>query len=40
MVQSGAVFARQFVEDEPVLDMIDSKILKRGRNQLLLGHDV
>lgn len=32
MVQSGAAFARQFYKDNPVLDMIDEKILKRGRN--------
>ncbi|XVE85381.1 hypothetical protein DITRI_Ditri17bG0086300 [Diplodiscus trichospermus] len=31
MAQSGAAFARQFKEDDPVLDMVDEKILKRGR---------
>ncbi|KAJ4709786.1 Beta-glucuronosyltransferase [Melia azedarach] len=30
MVQSGAVFARQFEKDDPVLDRVDEKILKRG----------
>ncbi|KAL2546043.1 Core-2/I-branching beta-1 [Forsythia ovata] len=37
MVQSGAGFARQFAKNEPVLDMIDSKILKRGRNRATPG---
>ncbi|KAL2518896.1 Core-2/I-branching beta-1 [Abeliophyllum distichum] len=37
MVQSGAAFARQFAKNEPVLDMIDSKILKRGRNRATPG---
>ncbi|CAI9756017.1 unnamed protein product [Fraxinus pennsylvanica] len=37
MVQSGAAFARQFAKDERVLDMIDSKILKRGRNRATPG---
>lgn len=31
MVQSGAAFARQFQADDPVLDMIDRKILQRDR---------
>lgn len=33
MVQSGAAFARQFAKDDPVLDMVDEKILKRGSNR-------
>lgn len=37
MVQSGAAFARQFYKDNPVLDMIDEKILKRGRNRAAPG---
>ncbi|CAM8886050.1 unnamed protein product [Rhodiola kirilowii] len=31
MVQSGAVFARQFERDSPVLDLVDNKILNRGK---------
>ncbi|KAF9677407.1 hypothetical protein SADUNF_Sadunf08G0104300 [Salix dunnii] len=30
MVQSGVAFARQFQRDDPVLDKVDEKILKRG----------
>ncbi|XP_010243795.1 PREDICTED: beta-glucuronosyltransferase GlcAT14A [Nelumbo nucifera] len=30
MVQSGAAFARQFHQDDPVLDIVDEKILMRG----------
>ncbi|CAK9144758.1 unnamed protein product [Ilex paraguariensis] len=37
MVQSGAAFARQFEIDDPVLDMIDEKILKRGHNRATPG---
>ncbi|KAK4400018.1 hypothetical protein Sango_1107900 [Sesamum angolense] len=37
MVKSGAVFARQFGKDEPVLDMIDRNILMRGRNRATPG---
>lgn len=37
MVQSGAAFARQFTKDEAVLDMIDKKILNRGRNRATPG---
>ncbi|CAA3026111.1 beta-glucuronosyltransferase 14A [Olea europaea subsp. europaea] len=37
MVQSGAAFARQFEKDNPVLDMIDKKILNRNRNQVVPG---
>ncbi|KAI7738878.1 hypothetical protein M8C21_002041 [Ambrosia artemisiifolia] len=37
MVQSGAAFARQFAKNDPVLDMIDSKILKRSGNRPTLG---
>ncbi|XP_047322526.1 beta-glucuronosyltransferase GlcAT14A [Impatiens glandulifera] len=37
MVQSGAAFARQFQKDDPVLDMVDEKILKRGRNRVARG---
>ncbi|OMO88105.1 Glycosyl transferase, family 14 [Corchorus olitorius] len=33
MAQSGAAFARQFEKDDPVLDIVDEKILKRGRNR-------
>ncbi|XP_039047165.1 beta-glucuronosyltransferase GlcAT14A-like [Hibiscus syriacus] len=35
IAQSGVAFARQFKKDEPLLDMVDKKILKRsGRNQV------
>ncbi|KAL4316226.1 hypothetical protein AHAS_Ahas15G0263900 [Arachis hypogaea] len=37
MVESGAAFARQFRANDPVLDMIDEKILHRGRNQAVPG---
>ncbi|XWS22812.1 hypothetical protein CRYUN_Cryun29cG0068100 [Craigia yunnanensis] len=37
MAQSGAAFARQFKKDDPVLDMIDEKILKRGRYRAARG---
>ncbi|XWS34518.1 hypothetical protein CRYUN_Cryun21dG0045100 [Craigia yunnanensis] len=37
MAQSGAAFARQFQKDDPVLDMVDEKILKRGRYQAAPG---
>nr|XP_043624465.1 beta-glucuronosyltransferase GlcAT14A [Erigeron canadensis] len=33
MVQSGAAFARQFGKNDAVLDMVDSKILKRSGNR-------
>ncbi|KAH7516416.1 hypothetical protein FEM48_Zijuj10G0133000 [Ziziphus jujuba var. spinosa] len=33
MAQSGAAFVRQFMNDDPVLNMVDEKILKRGRNR-------
>ncbi|XP_059655420.1 beta-glucuronosyltransferase GlcAT14A [Cornus florida] len=37
MVQSGAVFARQFQKDDPVLKVVDEKILKRGQNRVVPG---
>ncbi|TKY69279.1 Xylosyltransferase 2 [Spatholobus suberectus] len=37
MVESGAAFARQFEVGDPVLDMIDKKILHRGRNRAVPG---
>ncbi|KAG5038024.1 hypothetical protein JHK86_018864 [Glycine max] len=37
MAESGAAFARQFEVGDQVLDMIDKKILKRGRNQAVPG---
>ncbi|KZV18499.1 Core-2/I-branching beta-1,6-N-acetylglucosaminyltransferase family protein isoform 1 [Dorcoceras hygrometricum] len=37
MAKSGAAFARQFGKDHPVLDMIDKKILLRGRNRATPG---
>ncbi|KAK8526274.1 hypothetical protein V6N13_017325 [Hibiscus sabdariffa] len=37
MVQSGAAFARMFQENDPVLDMVDEKILKRKRKQAAPG---
>ena len=37
MVQSGAAFARQFGLNDPVLDMIDDKILRRGQNRAAPG---
>ncbi|KAH7516379.1 hypothetical protein FEM48_Zijuj10G0128900 [Ziziphus jujuba var. spinosa] len=33
MAQSGAAFARQFKNDDPVRNMVDERILKRGRNR-------
>ncbi|XP_019428951.1 PREDICTED: beta-glucuronosyltransferase GlcAT14A-like [Lupinus angustifolius] len=37
MAGSGAAFARQFEVDNYVLDMIDDKILRRGRNRATPG---
>ncbi|KAE8724553.1 Pentatricopeptide repeat-containing protein, putative isoform 1 [Hibiscus syriacus] len=38
MAQSGGALARQFKKHEPLLDMVDKKILKRnGRNQVAPG---
>uniref|UniRef100_A0A7N0VG06 Uncharacterized protein n=1 Tax=Kalanchoe fedtschenkoi TaxID=63787 RepID=A0A7N0VG06_KALFE len=37
MAQSGAAFARQFQKDDPVLDMIDEKILNRDRYHVTPG---
>ncbi|KAJ1418451.1 Xylosyltransferase 1 [Sesbania bispinosa] len=37
MVESGAAFARQFEAGDRVLDMIDKKILRRGRNRAVPG---
>ncbi|KAK9276065.1 hypothetical protein L1049_005596 [Liquidambar formosana] len=37
MAQSGAAFARQFEKNDPVLNMVDEKILKRGRNRATPG---
>ncbi|KAL5553382.1 hypothetical protein UlMin_040783 [Ulmus minor] len=37
MVQSGAAFARQFEKDDPVLNKVDEKILKRGPNRPVPG---
>lgn len=37
MVQSGAAFARQFHRDDPVLNMVDEKILMRGQNRAAPG---
>ncbi|XP_015895544.2 beta-glucuronosyltransferase GlcAT14A isoform X2 [Ziziphus jujuba] len=37
MAQSGAAFARQFKNDDPVLNMVDEKILKRGHNRPVPG---
>ena len=37
MAQSGAAFARQFKKDDPVLDMVDREILKRGRFRVTPG---
>ncbi|KAK4477869.1 hypothetical protein RD792_017133 [Penstemon davidsonii] len=37
MINSGAAFARQFEKDSPILDLIDRKILKRGRNRATPG---
>ncbi|KAA8532598.1 hypothetical protein F0562_032586 [Nyssa sinensis] len=37
MVLSGAAFARQFQKNDPVLNMVDEKILKRSGNRAALG---
>lgn len=37
MAQSGSAFARQFQQDDPVLDMVDREILKRGRYRVTPG---
>ncbi|KAJ9135808.1 hypothetical protein P3X46_032943 [Hevea brasiliensis] len=37
LVRSGAAFARQFKRNDPVLEMIDEKILKRGHNRAAPG---
>lgn len=37
MVESGAAFARQFHKDDPVLNMVDEKILKRGSSRATPG---
>lgn len=37
MAESGAAFARKFHKDDTVLDMVDKKLLERGRNQLTPG---
>lgn len=37
MAESGAAFARQFEANNPVLDLIDKKILRRGRNRAAPG---
>ncbi|KAF2316753.1 hypothetical protein GH714_042094 [Hevea brasiliensis] len=37
MVRSGAAFARQFKVNDPVLEMVDEKILKRGHNRAAPG---
>ncbi|KAG6601843.1 Beta-glucuronosyltransferase GlcAT14A [Cucurbita argyrosperma subsp. argyrosperma] len=37
MAESGAAFARKFHKDDAVLDMVDKKLLERGRNQLTPG---
>ncbi|KAE8667741.1 Pentatricopeptide repeat-containing protein, putative isoform 1 [Hibiscus syriacus] len=37
MVQSGAAFARMFRENDPVLDMVDEKILKLGPKRAVPG---
>lgn len=37
MAQSGAAFARQFHRDDPVLTMVDEKILKRRHNRVTPG---
>ncbi|MED6112925.1 hypothetical protein PIB30_066183 [Stylosanthes scabra] len=37
MVESGAAFARQFRANDPVLDMIDEKILHRRHNRAIPG---
>ncbi|KAK2971077.1 hypothetical protein RJ640_022632 [Escallonia rubra] len=37
MIQSGAAFGTQFEKNDAVLDMVDEKILKRGRNRAAPG---
>ncbi|KNA16561.1 hypothetical protein SOVF_088060 [Spinacia oleracea] len=37
MIQSGAAFARRFKKDDPVLTMIDEKILHRKHNRVAPG---
>ncbi|XP_073018395.1 beta-glucuronosyltransferase GlcAT14A [Primulina eburnea] len=37
MVQSNRPFARKFKKNEPVLDMIDRELLKRGKKQFAFG---
>lgn len=37
MVQSGAPFARKFAKDDPVLNRIDAKLLKRSNNRFTPG---
>lgn len=37
MAQSGAAFARTFQKNDPVLNMVDEKILKRGRHRATPG---
>ncbi|KAF5205881.1 Beta-glucuronosyltransferase glcat14a [Thalictrum thalictroides] len=37
MIQSGAAFARQFQKNDPVLNIIDKKILMRSRHQVAPG---
>ncbi|XP_058087085.1 beta-glucuronosyltransferase GlcAT14A [Magnolia sinica] len=37
MARSGAAFARQFHKDDPVLDQVDEKILRRGPNRPVPG---
>lgn len=37
MVDSGAPFARTFVENSPVMDQIDQELLKKSRNQFTPG---
>ncbi|KAL2324201.1 hypothetical protein Fmac_023259 [Flemingia macrophylla] len=37
MAESGAAFGRQFKLNNPVLDMIDEKILQRGRHRVTPG---
>ncbi|XAR52490.1 hypothetical protein NMG60_11020606 [Bertholletia excelsa] len=37
MIESGAAFGRQFYKDDPILDMVDQKILKRGRYRVAPG---
>lgn len=37
MVQSGAPFGRKFAKDDPILDKIDSEILKRSDGHFTPG---